>query len=123
MLTYEEQELNRYDMILTTRCGEGWQELQPEPEGEWVRFDDVGALLAERDRLRSALEGKDEWISVLDKLPDDRTPVLVYAEYWSRFAFVAHLNHGLWTGEAILSEPANVTHWQPLPAPPRGLKP
>lgn len=34
------EEIQRYEMILTTRCGEGWQELQREPEGEWVRYED-----------------------------------------------------------------------------------
>jgi DNA relaxase NicK len=39
-------------MILTTRCGDGWQELQPEPEGEWVRYEDAQQ---ENQRLRVAL--------------------------------------------------------------------
>jgi len=29
--------MQRYDMILGTKCGEGWQELEPAEEGEWVR--------------------------------------------------------------------------------------
>jgi hypothetical protein len=60
-----------------------------------------------------------EWISVLDKLPEDRTYVIVYSAHWSREPFVAHLHHGLWVGERILSEPAGVTHWMPLPEPPK----
>ncbi len=71
-----------------------------------------------RDMQDSLAAAKGGWIDVLDKLPGDRDPVLVWAEYWSAYPFLAHLNHGLWIGECILSEPANVTHWQPLPTPP-----
>jgi hypothetical protein len=40
-------QVKRYDTILVTRCGEGWQELQEEPEGEWIRFEDYASLSAE----------------------------------------------------------------------------
>jgi polyferredoxin len=62
-----------------------------------------------------------EWISVLDKLPDSRTPVIVWAAYWSAWPFVGHLVHGQWVGERILSEPSAVTHWMPLPDPPKDV--
>ncbi len=92
-------DLKRYDMILTTRCGEGWQELQPEPEGEWVRFDDVDALIAERDRLRSALE------SIHRRFSEADTGSL-------------HIRDGVaWAMDS------DARAALALPAPPRGLKP
>ncbi len=51
--------MQRYDMILVTRCGEGWQELQKEPEGDWVRYEDaeerIAQLTAENDALEADL--------------------------------------------------------------------
>ena len=49
--------IQRYDMIAVTRCGEGWQELQREPEGEWMCYEDheqaLAALEAENATLKS----------------------------------------------------------------------
>ena len=52
----------RYDMILGTKCGEGWQELEPADEGEWVRYEDAAADHAQEVQklvalLRSASHG------------------------------------------------------------------
>lgn len=53
--------IRRYDMILTTRCGEGWQELQPEPEGEWMRYEDhLAALASERQHMLQPVTDE-EW--------------------------------------------------------------
>ena len=46
----------RYEMIPVTRCGEGWQELQEEPEGDWMRYEDCEALTRQNAALRKALE-------------------------------------------------------------------
>lgn len=67
-----------------------------------------------------------EWISVTEKFPEDCTNVLVYGQHWKyRIAqldfyagnakawyqldggFIGHVNS------------SNITHWQPLPEPPK----
>ena len=42
----QEIPIARYDMIAVTRCGEGWQELQREPEGDWMRYEDHLAAIS-----------------------------------------------------------------------------
>jgi hypothetical protein len=37
--------MKRYDMRWTTRCGETFEELTPDPTGEWVRYEDVQAFI------------------------------------------------------------------------------
>ena len=63
----------------------------------------------------------DEWISVFNKLPDDRRDVLIYynkngGEYgigW--YSCENHDPYWVMGGSMI---PYNVTHWMPLPKPP-----
>ena len=63
-----------------------------------------------------------EWISVDDKLPEEKVNCVVYYkhaycdndDYWAI---------GIWfyDGEKFLFDPAyKVTHWMPLPNPPKG---
>jgi hypothetical protein len=66
-----------------------------------------------------------EWTSVKDKLPERYELVLTYSfdgqvgvASWSK-----HLNYGdviVWHGED--SEIVNVTHWIPLPKPPKAAQ-
>lgn len=50
-------EVKRYEMISVTRCGEGWQELQRDPEGDWVQYDDYAALERVAEQMLEALLG------------------------------------------------------------------
>lgn len=60
-----------------------------------------------------------EWIKCSERLPDDSVPVIVYSPEWSSKPFVGYRRFGHWQGDRILSAPDGVTHWQPLPDPPR----
>ena len=51
------KEVKRYVPEYCESGGEIWAEMQEDSEGGWVRAADYEALLAERDRLREALEG------------------------------------------------------------------
>ena len=44
--------MKRYDLEDVPRCGERWREMIESPDGDWVNYDDVAAIEAERDRLR-----------------------------------------------------------------------
>ena len=57
------------------------------------------------------------WISVKDRLPETRNPVLVTNEYGD--FYLANCSNGIWTEHS--REKANfisVTHWMPIPEPP-----
>ena len=64
-----------------------------------------------------------EWISVKDGLPDPFVSVLVQMPGEDPFptvreAFIS--NDGIWQNAMFRREPGEVTHWQPMPQPPKG---
>jgi hypothetical protein len=64
-------EIQRYDMILGTKCGEGWQELEPAEDGEWMRFEDHQRELERLRRLLSRLTGSAEYALKVGYKADD----------------------------------------------------
>ena len=60
-----------------------------------------------------------EWIPVTDRLPKDDSPVLVYksrhSEAYGNMETAYYWNQRTWEG--CIGE--NVTHWMPLPQPPK----
>ena len=67
-----------------------------------------------------------EWISVKDRLPEDITNVLVFGEYWK--VMIAQLDFFNGDGKAWYEKNGgfrghvdsdNITHWMPLPEPPK----
>lgn len=60
-------------------------------------------------------EQQDNWISVGDRLPDERC--LAYTPYQSDDMAYRIIPAGLFRKAA-----SNATHWQPLPTPPKELK-
>lgn len=55
-----------------------------------------------------------EWISVKDRLPDDNVQVLACTRNGKPFP--AHCECGKWR----VSHSVTITHWMPLPPPPKG---
>ena len=69
--------------------------------------------------LRSA----QEWISVDDRLPEPFVSVLVQMPGEKPFPTVREgfiSNDGIWQSAMFRREPGEVTHWQPMPQPPKG---
>lgn len=61
-----------------------------------------------------------EWISVTERLPEEWEPVLVRSKF--EFIEVAwYIGIGKWryTANAALFEEGSITHWMPLPEPPK----
>ena len=54
-----------------------------------------------------------KWISVKDRLPEDGVQVLACTKHGK--AFSAHCEKGKWR----VSHSVTVTHWMPLPEPPK----
>ena len=64
-----------------------------------------------------------EWISVEDRLPEPFVPVLVQMPCEEPFHTVREgfiSNDGIWQSAMFRREPGEVTHWQPMPKPPKG---
>ena len=79
-------------------------------------FDAVGqSALALIQQLESA---QPKWISVEDRLPERFKDVLVFSRNGSvTWTEVAHLTRNQWWRVGIPM--INVTHWMPLPEPPK----
>ena len=57
-----------------------------------------------------------EWISVDDRLPDKNTTVIATTDNGIVFqCLYAYDGWDLWDGNEV-----NITHWQPMPQPPKG---
>ena len=64
-----------------------------------------------------------EWISVDDRLPEPFVSVLVNMPGEKPFPTVREgfiSNDGIWQSAMFRREPGEVTHWQPMPQPPKG---
>ena len=64
-----------------------------------------------------------EWISVDDRLPEPFVSVLVQMPGEEPFPTVREgfiSNDGIWQSAMLRREPGEVTHWQPMPQPPKG---
>ena len=63
-----------------------------------------------------------KWISVGERLPERNTEVLVcdtkedYVSVWE------YIGDGLWLGNEIIWATEDITHWMPLPEPPKEEK-
>lgn len=57
-----------------------------------------------------------EWISVKDRLPEHKTKVDVWEDFWGRIADCEY-EHG-WHNGIVDMGRLEVTHWMPLPPPP-----
>ena len=77
-------------------------------------------LRRENAELRARVQ---EWISVDDRLPEPYVSVLVNMPGEKPFRTVREgfiSNDGIWQSAMIRREPGEVTHWMPLPEPPKG---
>ena len=64
-----------------------------------------------------------EWISVTERLPEPFVSVLVHMPGEEpcptvREGFIS--NDGIWQSAMFRREPGEVTHWKPMPQPPKG---
>ena len=79
-----------------------------------AEYERTGLMPDEITEAISTRQG--EWISVNDRLPENASDVLVYTNAIYIGWYDAHFNH--WTVYGF-GKAKNVTHWMPLPEPPK----
>jgi hypothetical protein len=87
-------------------------------------FDEVSSLRSEVTRLRE----ERRWIPVGERLPDLDVEVLVWQQGYTAIGWREHrpwytVPKTIWTLGDELDKgypPEKITHWMPLPAPPKG---
>lgn len=80
--------------------------------------DFAGGVLFALDKI-DEMPIVNEWISVKDRLPEETRYVLAWKAETEAFAFAMYFAEiGVWTdpGENVIG----VSHWMPLPEPPKG---
>ncbi len=91
---------------------------------EWFQLDGVDVharllpdYLNNYEARIAELEAERRWIPVSERLPDKRLPVLVYTIYGETYS--AMLLGEVWTGLHRDFRKGEITHWMPLPEPPK----
>ena len=109
-----------------TEWGRQWEKLVNLMRDEAIEIQNVGGegyyLVSPTklaDRLLANGVTVQEWIPVMERLPKDDSPVLVYksrhSEAYGNMETAYYYNQRRWIG--CIGE--NVTHWMPLPEPPK----
>ena len=72
-------------------------------------------------RLEEKQATSDGWIPVTERLPEDGQDVLGFLQNdTERGIFPANYDHGIWFDCLFNIHIQSVTHWMPLPEPPKG---
>ena len=96
-------------------CQDCGYDAEPYPKCEYMLFSDALELLKAQEPRIEITPG---WISVKDRLPEEGVDVLVWET--QGFAYCDMLKSGVWNIGA--DEGAIISHWMPLPEPPKGEK-
>ena len=96
----------------------------PEENGCWKQF--VKHFLAKMDATDTNVGNKSEWISVEERLPEESGLYLAFSALGNRLVLDYSAKHKLFNSfDSYSKEYAHgvaiaVTHWMPLPEPPKG---
>ena len=84
---------------------------------EWIPV--TKRLPDERESFFARYKGTDKWRNAMFTMISDRVIVCVEYENGKRMVKTANTVDGVWKVKDILC-PCKVTHWMPLPQPPKG---
>jgi len=89
-------------------------------KGYRLYVDGIGSPVKQcADELEQALS--EQWVSVEDGLPDDYQDVLINTAYSKQAVAYRMQDSATWLDSMRPNQTyGSVTHWQPLPAPPKG---
>ena len=97
--------------------------ISPRSLADIAKIEELEAIIRGRDELINnavssrIAELENQWISVEDKLPDELQSVLSFASYDG--VFQSNYRAGNFKKTLVVWEHLNVTHWMPLPEPPK----
>ena len=80
-------------------------------------LNELAAAERAKEQVADVSKVMPQWISVKDRLPDKSPMVLAMCTDGYELAYYGMYGQG-WTN-TLGTEHLNVTHWQPLPAPPK----
>ena len=81
----------------------------------------AGHLLANGVTLQDVPDNDvGKWISVKDRLPEEFTNVLVCDVHDDYVGKWEYKRNGIWDNEGFSFYSSDITHWMPLPQPPKG---
>ena len=96
--------------------------LQDEKNPVWRWFPNNASMMQLADYLVSNGVTMQEWISVKDGLPKNGKEGVLIALRWGEVD-IGWCEDGRWSSEFINEyEEGEVTHWMPIPQPPKGEK-
>lgn len=97
----------------------GWKLTPPEPAESITELAEQSknAPLVLADNTK--IERVDGWISVHERLPEEGKPVIVWNKQ-AKCVDTAYLCGGVFVMVQCAGRKTRITHWQPLPAPPKG---
>ena len=96
---------------------EKYPQYPTEPKGERRYNRDVNCFIKRKAFIAGAKsQSMSEWVSVEDRLPDNRQQVIFYRNNISEGYFLGVYKHGIFHQDLIMY--TGVTHWMPLPQKP-----
>ena len=102
-----------------TRELELWRIVNKAFQNSIEKFGDIFAKDVTRDLLAHGVTMQ-KWIPVTERLPNYNTFVIVFAEGIVGEAVLDDANYWYWAGTDEYASKIKVTHWMPLPEPPKG---
>ena len=111
--------MTREEAIKVLEDGFWWENLD-----EWYEQSnpEFGELHNAVDMAISALREQPRWISVKERLPKEFVSVLVYMPEERPLPTVHEgflAREGVWYANHFDRDPMEITHWMPLPEPPK----
>lgn len=87
-----------------------------------IQNQDIADFNRDVQLVRAALREQPRWISVVERLPEPFVSVLVYMPEERPLPTVHEgflAREGMWYANHFDREPMEITHWTPLPEPPK----
>ncbi|MGN1369960.1 MAG: DUF551 domain-containing protein [Aristaeellaceae bacterium] len=86
---------------------------------DWVLKRMVLAPDADVVKMAPAVEAEPVWINVHDAEPEEGTPVLTIARHTENWDAISQGITAILDGEWLIPPDLVITHWMPLPEPPK----
>ena len=86
------------------------------PAPQWIRVED--RMPIEHESMFKKFKGTSKWLAGMHETISDDVNVVVKFEDGTKKVYTSHTTDGVWRNLPIAGKPV-VTHWMPLPEPPK----